>query len=311
MTKYWMKYTLSLPGELEEIFSYTIMETEYTLGWIEPQVEVITTNNGYDYAELTEKPMTAYLFEPVSTTEEEQAARLQRYLDQWEGRIKVTATEQVEEENESWKDEFTSVQVGDWLIAPSWEDAQVLEQAEHVLYIDPGAAFGTGYHGTTQDILRFLQESELTGKTILDVGAGSGILSIFSLLNGAAYPVYAADINPETDYQLKQNLALNQLSDQSVKVLIGDASVDDDLLSLEKYFDFIFINIGGEEVIQMLPLVRRTFNPTGRLILSGIVEWILPKVVEAYEQAGFYVMEQKQSEEWVTLLLGLCDNKGK
>ncbi|WP_068792027.1 50S ribosomal protein L11 methyltransferase [Brevibacillus laterosporus] len=311
MTKYWMKYTLSLPGELEEIFSYTIIETEYTLGWIEPQVEVITTNNGYDYAELTEKPMTAYLFEPLSTTEQEQTARLQRYLDQWEGRIKITATEQVEEENESWKDEFTSVQVEDWLIAPSWEDAQVLEQAEHVLYIDPGAAFGTGYHGTTQDILRFLQESELAGKTILDVGAGSGILSIFSLLNGAAYPVYAADINPETDYQLKQNLALNQLSDQSVKVLIGDASVDDHLLSLEKYFDFIFINIGGEEVIQMLPLVKRTFKPTGRLLLSGIVEWILPKVVEAYEQAGFYVMEQKQSEEWVTLLLELCDNKGK
>ncbi|QOS97226.1 50S ribosomal protein L11 methyltransferase [Brevibacterium sp. JNUCC-42] len=311
MTKYWMKYTLSLPGEMEEIFSYTIMETNYTLGWIEPQVEVITTDNGYDYAELTEKPMTAYLFEPLTTTELEQTATLQSYLAQWEDKIRMTAIEKVEEENESWKNEFTSIQIGDWLIAPSWEDAKVVEQAEHVLYIDPGAAFGTGYHGTTQDSLRFLQESELAGKTILDVGAGSGILSIFSLLNGAAHPVYAADINPETDFQLKHNLALNQLSEQFVEVLVGDASVDERLLSLEKHFDFIFINIGGEEVIEMLPLVKCTFKPTSRLVLSGIVEWILPKVVEVYEQAGFYVMEQKQSEEWVTLLLELCDNKGK
>ncbi|WP_232695711.1 50S ribosomal protein L11 methyltransferase [Brevibacillus daliensis] len=303
MQNYWLKYTLQLPQELEEIFSYEMMESSYTLGWIEPQVEVIVTENGYDYEEKMEQPMTAFIFEEITESEEIHKDKMTQYLSRWEGKIKVVNVEKVKEENESWKEEFQTVQVGDWVIAPSWEEGEEVQSVDQIMYIDPGAAFGTGYHGTTQDIMLFLQQMNLEGKTVLDVGAGSGILSVFCLLNGAATPVYAVDINPESCYEIKNNLARNQLAEDCITLRIGDAATDEQLMSLEQFFDFTFINIGGDEDIAMLPLVLRTFKPGGTLILSGIVEWILPKVEEAYREAGFIVQDKRQSDEWVTLLM--------
>ncbi|WP_139491570.1 50S ribosomal protein L11 methyltransferase [Brevibacillus dissolubilis] len=307
-TTYWLKYTLHLPQTLEEIFSLDILATDYTLGWIEPQVEVITTDNGYDYAERTDAPLTAYVFEPITDTEEAHTARLLTYLGQYDGQVQLITTEKVEEENESWKDQFQPVQVGKWLIAPSWTPAEETEAHDNILWIDPGAAFGTGYHGTTQDILLFLQEmDDLAGQTIIDIGAGSGILSIYCALQGAEQPVYAIDINPESDYEIRHNLGLNNLPDTAIEVIIGDASQPDaqTAMGLPEQADMIFINIGGDEDISMLPLVQNIMKPGGTLILSGMVEWNEADVEKAFGQIGYRVLARRQSEEWVTLLCKL------
>ncbi|MFD2369993.1 50S ribosomal protein L11 methyltransferase [Brevibacillus sp. GCM10020057] len=303
MEKMWLKYTLLVEREAEDRFVAEVLTSPYTLGWIEPQIEVLTTENGYDYAENTDGPVVGYLFEPMQGSEEEHVERLSGYLARWEGQVTVKEVELVPEENDSWKDEFREVQVGDWWIAPTWTDPQALEAAKHILWIDPGAAFGTGYHGTTQDILLFLQELPLTGKRVLDIGTGSGILSLYCALNGARRPVWAVDINPQSEYQVLVNASNNHLPESSVNVVIGDALEPEVEKLLPKPFDLILLNIGGDEDIAMLPVVERHIAPDGLVILSGIVEWNRVHVLTTYEKAGYQLEKERQSDEWVTFML--------
>jgi ribosomal protein L11 methyltransferase len=141
----------------------------------------------------------------------------------------------------------------------------------------------------------------------VDIGAGSGILSVFAVLQGAKRPVHAVDINPQTEYQVNVNLANNGLPESAVEVIIGDASASEIRKQLPESADLVLVNIGGDEDIAMLPLVRELIRPGATVVLSGIVEWSLEKVLDAYTEAGFLLVDQKQSEEWVTLLLRKCE----
>lgn len=309
MENAWLKYTLHLAQEMEEAFVAEVLESGYTLGWTEPQIEVIVTDNGYDYAQKQELPLLAYLFEPMTETQQEHVERLLTYLAPWGEQAKLIDAQQVEEENESWKEAFQEVEVGEWVIAPTWTPAERLADKNRILWIDPGAAFGTGYHGTTQDILSFLQQMELAGKRVVDIGTGSGILAVFCALQEAASPITAIDINPESDYQVKLNLSNNQLPESAVQVIIGDPLTERIREQLPHRADLVIVNIGGDEDIAMLPVVQHSLVPGGIAILSGIVEWNREQVEAVYRQAGFEVLAEKQSEEWVTLLTKLCDNK--
>lgn len=303
MESMWLKYTLLVEPEIEDLFVAEVLTSSYTLGWIEPQIEVLTTENGYDYAENTEGPLVGYLFEPQHDREEEHVSRLKTYIQRWNGQVTIKEVELVAEENDSWKEEFREVKIGDWWVAPTWTDPAALESARHILWIDPGAAFGTGYHGTTQDILLFLQEMDLEGKRVIDVGAGSGILSLYCALNGAKHPVWAVDINPQSEYQVLVNATNNDLPDHAVQVVIGDASEDAVKSQLPDQADVILVNIGGDENVAMLPMITERMAPEGTLILSGIVEWNREAVIATFEQAGFQVEKESQQDEWVTVVL--------
>ncbi|KQL48668.1 50S ribosomal protein L11 methyltransferase [Brevibacillus choshinensis] len=299
----WLKYTLLIERETEDPFVAEVLTSPYTLGWIEPQIEVLTTENGYDFAEDTDGPVVGYLFEPMQDSEEAHTQRLRLYIQRWKGHVSLKEVELVPEENDSWKEEFREVQVGNWWIAPTWTDPQALETAEHILWIDPGAAFGTGYHGTTQDMLLFLQELSLTGKRVLDIGAGSGILSLYCVLNGASQPVCAVDINPQSEYQVLVNATNNHLPESTVNVVIGDAQEPSVADRLPEMSDLILLNIGGDEDIAMLPVVERHMAPEGLLLLSGIVEWNRDHVITMYEQAGYRLEKERQTDEWITVML--------
>ncbi|QRG69282.1 50S ribosomal protein L11 methyltransferase [Brevibacillus choshinensis] len=299
----WLKYTLLVERETEDAFVAEVLASPYTLGWIEPQIEVLTTENGYDYAENTDGPAVGYLFEPMQDSEGAHTERLLSYILRWNGQVSLKEVEQVPEENDSWKEEFREVQVGDWWIAPTWTDPGALETAQHILWIDPGAAFGTGYHGTTQDMLLFLQEMSLTGKKVLDIGTGSGILSLYCVLNGASLPVCAVDINPQSEYQVLVNVSNNHLPESAVNVVIGDAQEPSVEERLPKLSDLILLNIGGDEDVAMLPVVERHIAQGGVLLLSGIVEWNRDHVVAAYEQAGYQLEKERKSDEWITVML--------
>ncbi len=306
MSNDWLKYTLHVNREQEELFLAELLDSAYTLGWTEPQIEVITTENGYDYVEKEELPIVAYVYEVKTASDEEHVSRLQSFLQPWGDGVKLVATEQVEEATDSWKDAFQPVQVGDWTIAPSWSELASEVPAERTLRIDPGAAFGTGYHGTTQDILKILQRLPLDGKTIVDVGAGSGILSIFCVRQGAAQPVYAIDINPESSYEILHNVQQNGLPESCVRVIIGDASEPDVIAQLPRQADLLFINIGADEDIAMLPVVKHSLAKAGTVIFSGIVEWSRESFEATLRQHGFTVRDEAQSAEWVTLVAQYC-----
>lgn len=303
MEKMWLKYTLLVEREIEDLFVAQVLGSPYTLGWIEPQIEVLTTENGYDYAENLDGPIVAYLFEPMQDRDDAHRQRLEAYMQRWEGRIAIKEVELVPEENDSWKEAFREVKIGDWWVAPTWTDPQASEAAERILWIDPGSAFGTGYHGTTQDMLLFLQELSLTGKRVLDIGTGSGILSLYCALNGASHPVWAVDINPQSEYQVRVNAANNHLPDSAVKVVIGDARKSAVADLLPEQCDLVMLNIGGDEDIAMLPVVDRHLAPDGLVVLSGIVEWNREHVLTTYEKAGYQLEKVRQSGEWVTVVL--------
>lgn len=308
MASMWMKYTLALSEEVEEIFTAALLESTYTLGWTEPQIEVIVTDNGYDFAKQLEKPLLGYVFEPLQESEERAVEVFRHYLSRWDNQVRLLAHELVEEENESWKDEFQPVTVGEWIVAPSWTPQDELPDSAQVMWIDPGAAFGTGYHVTTQDIIAYLQGMDLKDQSVLDIGAGSGILSLFCVKLGAATPVYAVDINPESDWQIHQNLLLNQVPSEAVHVIITDP-IAQDAEPLPQGVDLVMVNIGGDEDIMMLPVVKSSLRIGGTAILSGIVTWNKDKVIQAYAEAGFKLVSEKTSNEWVTLVTELCENK--
>jgi ribosomal protein L11 methyltransferase len=299
----WLKYTLHVASEVEEAFVADVLDSSYTLGWVEPQIEVLVTDNGYDYKEKTELPVVVYLFEPMTESEERHVERLQSCISRWPEHVRLESVERVKEENDSWKEEFREVQVGDWWIAPTWTAEERLAGVTNILRIDPGAAFGTGYHGTTQDMIRLMQQMNLNGKLVLDIGAGSGILSLFAVMRGAKQPVWAVDINPQTEYHVQVNLANNGLPPSAVRVVIGDPLERETGDRLPQGADLILLNIGGEEDVAMLPVVLGKIAPGGTVILSGIVEWNRDKVLAAYEQAGFRLTAERQSEEWITLML--------
>lgn len=302
MSQYWLKYTISLPADKEEAFTYDLLDSTYTLGWTEPQIELITTENGYDYQEQAEQPVTAYVFEPMAEEPGVLTDRMETYLKKWGTSFQLVSVVQVEEENESWMEAFEPVQIGEWTVAPSWAVESISADQKNILWIDPGAAFGTGYHATTQDMLLFLQELPLAGKRVIDVGAGSGILSIYCLKQNAHQPVYALDINPESEYEIKQNLAHNQMEETSIQVVIGDATSPEMIEKVPQKADLILVNIGGDEDVAMLPLVQKLLEPGGSVIFSGLVEWNRESVSQAMASEGFSIIAKRQTEEWVTLL---------
>lgn len=299
----WLKYTLQVEKEREEEFVAAVLDSPYTLGWVEPQIKVLTTDNGYDYAENSSAPVIAYLFEPLARNKEAHLRSLEAYLQQWNGAVTLQEAEQVAEEHDSWKEAFREVRVGDWWVAPTWTEPEVLAGAKQVLWIDPGAAFGTGYHGTTQDLLLILQELSLEGKRVLDLGAGSGILSLFCVLSGAAQPVWAVDINPHSEWQIQVNAANNYVPETAVQIVIGDALAPSVRALLPEQVDLVLLNIGGDEDVAMLPLVKERLVANGLVLLSGIVEWNREMVLAAYQQAGFTLLEERRSAEWVTLVM--------
>ncbi|WP_400164243.1 50S ribosomal protein L11 methyltransferase [Brevibacillus sp. TJ4] len=299
----WLKYIVHVEPDREEEFVAAVLDSPYTLGWVEPQIEVLTTGNGYDYTENNSAPSIAYLFEPLEQTNEEHVHRLERYLAQWGGAVTFESVEEVAEENDSWKEEFREVQVGEWWVAPTWTEPEKLAAAQNVLWIDPGAAFGTGYHGTTQDLLLLLQQLPLAGKRVLDIGAGSGILSLFCVRNGAARPVFAVDINPQSEWQIEVNAANNKVTTDSLQIVIGDALDPAVRSQLPDQVEVVLLNIGGDEDVAMLPVVAERLADGGLVMLSGIVEWNREQVLAAYQQAGFHLLKERTSDEWVTMMM--------
>lgn len=161
----------------------------------------------------------------------------------------------------------------------------------------PQGAFGTGIHETTQDLLRFILDMDLSKKSVLDIGTGSGILSIASSLANAD-KITALDIRDVKD-EIEFNSSLNSVD--NIEVVVGNALEDESLLLNETY-DLVIINIGGEETDLFMPFINDHIKDRGTLLVSGLVEWSYDEVKTLVEDYGFTLDSKKQSNEWVSLL---------
>lgn len=192
----------------------------------------------------------------------------------------------------AWKQYYFPVRVTRFLtVVPSWVNYEKEQDDELLIELDPGLAFGTGTHPTTQLSLTALEQTIRGNESVLDVGTGSGVLSIASKLLGAS-KVTAFDINEMATRVAKENIALNPT--------IGEIEVFENnlLVGVDQKSDLIVANILAEILLQMPEDAYRNLNDDGRLILSGIIESKADEVMEAYEKAGFTLVERMTMREW-------------
>ncbi len=215
------------------------------------------------------------------------------------GRLEISLSNIKEEDwSNNWKKFFHTMEIGENLIVkPFWEDVE--ETNKTVFEINPGLSFGTGSHHTTRLCLEDIEKTIKDGDEVLDLGCGSGILSVVSLMFGAKSAL-AVDIDPNSLDTAYENLARNNISREKYNVLIGNILSDDELQKkvLEKKYDVVLANIVADVIIAALPLVKKALKEDGTFITSGIIEDRIQDVLDALAENSFEVIGEKRSADW-------------
>lgn len=246
---------------------------------------------------LEEDTETAPVLERVRAVLEE----VRGYMDIGEGTITESQTEDKDWIN-NWKEYFHQFYVDDILIVPSWEEVKEEDKDKMILHIDPGTAFGTGMHETTQLVIRQLKKFVTKDTQMLDVGTGSGILGIVALKLGAAH-VVGTDLDPCAIPAVADNKEANDIKDETFDMLIGNI-IDDkevqDTVGYEKY-DIVTANILADVLVPLTPVIVNQMKKGAYYITSGILDVKEEVVVKAVKDAGLQLVEVTQQGEWVSV----------
>ena len=254
----------------------------------ESPLEITTNENGYDYI-IKEDEST--ILKVAFTGEFEEIRDFNNIVQPLVG---YKCFNILEEEDTNYDDFYIpAIDIDEnWVLASPDDE---IEGKNKINFISQGA-FGTGLHETTQDLLRVILNKDFTDMRILDIGTGSGILSIATAMKNAS-EVVALDIRDVKD-EVELNASLNNLS--NIKVLVGDVLSNE--VSIEGKFDWIYINIGGEETEMFIDFIKDHLKEDGYLLVSGLVEWSFDKVKNMVESHGFKMVEKHQSNEWCTAI---------
>ena len=246
---------------------------------------------------LEEDTETAPVLERVRAVLEE----VRGYMDIGEGTITESQTEDKDWIN-NWKEYFHQFYVDDILIVPSWEEVKEEDKDKMILHIDPGTAFGTGMHETTQLVIRQLKKFVTKDTQMLDVGTGSGILGIVALKLGAAH-VVGTDLDPCAIPAVADNKEANDIKDETFDMLIGNI-IDDkevqDTVGYEKY-DIVTANILADVLVPLTPVIVNQMKKGAYYITSGILDVKEEVVVKAVKGAGLQLVEVTHQGEWVSV----------
>lgn len=226
---------------------------------------------------------------------------LKNFMDIGEATIEESQTEDKDWIN-NWKQYFHQFYVDDILIVPSWEEVKAEDKDKMILHIDPGTAFGTGMHETTQLVIRQLKKYVTPDTEMLDVGTGSGILGIVALKLGAKH-VLGTDLDPCAVPAVAENKEANQIVDETFDMVIGniiDDKVIQDQAGYEKY-DIVTANILADVLIPLTPVIVNQMKKGAYYITSGILDVKEEVVVEAVKAAGLTVVEVTHQGEWVSV----------
>lgn len=251
--------------------------------------------------------LTFYLDEeedvaPVLMNVRKELEDMRAFLDVGECTIEESETEDVDWVN-NWKQYFHQFYIDDILVIPSWEKVKPEDSDKMVIHIDPGTAFGTGMHETTQLCIRALKKYVTSETEILDVGCGSGILGMLALKFGAKYSL-GTDLDPCAIDATHENMEVNGIRKDQYEVMIGNI-IDDtavqDAVGYEKY-DIVAANILADVLVPLTPVIIHQMKPGAVYITSGIIEDKENVVVEAVKAAGLEVLEVNHQGEWVSVV---------
>jgi len=247
---------------------------------------------------------------PLSHAEQEQEqflVQVQKELENLRAFVEIGTAKIMQEETEdkdwinNWKQYFTSFAIDDILIKPTWEERNTKGDYRCVIEIDPGTSFGTGKHETTQLCIRQLLKYIRPEDRVLDVGCGSGILSVISLKLGAGH-VTGIDIDPICMEAVAENMQVNGLSSEKGSFYQGNL-IDD--LNLQREvggeYEIVVANILADIIIPLTPVIPERLKKGGLYITSGIIDFKEEAVKQAILEAGLEVLEIQHQGEWVSI----------
>ena len=310
----WNQFRLKTTTEAEDIVSSMLADLGIEGVQIEDKIPLTQSDKEQMFVDiLPDMPeddgcayLTFYLDEDVDKREmlmkvRQELEEMRSYVNVGECTIEESQTEDVDWVN-NWKQYFHQFYIDDILVIPSWENVEAKDSDKMVIHIDPGTAFGTGMHETTQLCIRQLKKYVTDDTLILDVGCGSGILGMLALKFGAKYSV-GTDLDPCAIDATYENMDNNGISRDQYEVMIGNI-IDDkevqDKVGYEKY-DIIAANILADVLVPLTPVILHQLKKGGIYITSGIIEDKEEVVVEAVKKAGLEVLEVNHQGEWVSV----------
>lgn len=239
--------------------------------------------------------------ESVMAKVREELDNIRAFMEIGEGSISVDETEDIDWIN-NWKQYFHQFYIDDILVIPSWEDVKPEDNEKMVLHIDPGTAFGTGMHETTQLCIRQLKKYVNKDTVLLDVGTGSGILAILSLMFGAKKAV-GTDLDPCAAEAVRENCESNDISPEKFHMMIGNIITDKEVQDEVGYgcYDIVVANILADVLVPLTPVIVNQLKDGGIYITSGIIDDKEQTVVDAVKNAGLTVQDVTYQGEWVSV----------
>lgn len=310
----WNRFTIKTKTEAEDVIISALADVGVEGVEIQDKQPLTETDKEQMFVDIMpEGPaddgiayLNFYLEEDTETTPVLERVRavleeVRGYMDIGEGTITESQTEDKDWIN-NWKEYFHQFYVDDILIVPSWEEVKEEDKDKMILHIDPGTAFGTGMHETTQLVIRQLKKFVTKDTQMLDIGTGSGILGIVALKLGAAH-VVGTDLDPCAIPAVADNKEANDIKDETFDMLIGNI-IDDkevqDTVGYEKY-DIVTANILADVLVPLTPVIVNQMKKGAYYITSGILDVKEEVVVKAVKDAGLQLVEVTHQGEWVSV----------
>ena len=310
----WNKFRLKTTTEAEDIVSSMLADLGIEGVEIEDKIPLTESDKEQMFVdilpEIEADDGVAYLNFYLEEDEDKEKvlANVKKELEEMSAYVNVGACEIEESQTEdvdwvnNWKKYFHQFYVDDILIIPSWEDVKPSDEDKMVIHIDPGTAFGTGMHETTQLVIRQLKKFVKPGMEILDVGTGSGILGIVALKLGAGH-VVGTDLDPCAVPAVAENKEANQIEEKSFDMMIGNIIDDKEVqeqVGYEKY-DIVTANILADVLVPLTPVIVAQMKKGAYYITSGILDVKEDVVVKAVKDAGLTLVEVTHQGEWVSV----------
>ena len=310
----WNKFTLKTRSEVEDIVISTLADVGIEGVEIQDKQPLTESDKQQMFVDIMpdipDDDGIAYLNFYLDVDEDKEKvladvraalAEMQEFLDLGECTITESETEDKDWIN-NWKQYFKQFYVDDILIIPSWEEVKPEDRDKMIIHIDPGTAFGTGMHETTQLCIRQLKKYVTKDTELLDVGTGSGILSIIALKLGARHAV-GTDLDPCAVPAVEENKEVNGIPVEAFDMMIGNIIDDKEVQDKVGYecYDIVVANILADVLVPLTPVIVAQMKKGAYYITSGILDVKEDVVVQAVKDAGLTLVEVTHQGEWVSV----------